>query len=491
VADDNLPPPPRSINIFGTQWRDWLFRLYRYVLTMSSDNVPRSYTKVTSNTYKTPVQKGQLTKIALYPRIGNEHAESSREIQSTVTSSNIVGQIFRASRDNITALMLTLESGEGVVIDDFDGYANDAALQTAWPATGAAATLETTTYLSSPNSMSLPTTNNGDEWQTTSSPLNYTGYTGEFDCYFSHDSAAQQISVFIGDGTNTKSLTLSQDAANQWQKFQINEAAMTEDGGTTNTAAITEIGFRVITKKIGGTVFIEDLTSVPPAGDLEVKLWDMGTTKPVSTTNSIDDGTQYTKIGEALSASHILSLDGGKRLYHIDVFLCGQDKSIPTNELLNIDNYYLIELKYVDTDVKVYGPDSSFSYDYYESGYAFTAPDEATAITAIGTYNDIMFGVMSAQDIYILNAGWRFNAEPNGNSQMAVFLEDTNMKVIDVIIDHEHSPEQNFTNDVSIRPMFLPSGGKLEYYYNDDYSDSVATVNTEYQFLFEAKKIHG
>lgn len=29
--DDQLPPPPRGINIFSTQWRDWLFRLYRYV----------------------------------------------------------------------------------------------------------------------------------------------------------------------------------------------------------------------------------------------------------------------------------------------------------------------------------------------------------------------------------------------------------------------------------------------------------------------------
>ena len=29
--DDQLSPPPRGINVFSTQWRDWLFRLYKYV----------------------------------------------------------------------------------------------------------------------------------------------------------------------------------------------------------------------------------------------------------------------------------------------------------------------------------------------------------------------------------------------------------------------------------------------------------------------------
>jgi hypothetical protein len=34
--DDQLEPPPRGINIFAVQWRDWLFRLYRYVLGMGT-----------------------------------------------------------------------------------------------------------------------------------------------------------------------------------------------------------------------------------------------------------------------------------------------------------------------------------------------------------------------------------------------------------------------------------------------------------------------
>lgn len=34
--DDQLEPPPRGINVFSTQWRDWIYRLYRFVLTMGN-----------------------------------------------------------------------------------------------------------------------------------------------------------------------------------------------------------------------------------------------------------------------------------------------------------------------------------------------------------------------------------------------------------------------------------------------------------------------
>ena len=477
---------PRLYIWYGASWD-------REETHTSPVGVPNSYNRVSTNSQQQGIEKGQLTKIGAYPRIGNEHAESSREAQAVVNATTIVGQVFRASRDNITALMLTLESAAGVPVDDFNSYVTDLDLQAVWTATGELATLNTINYVSSPNSMSIPTTTNGDSWEIVAAPTDYTDYTGQFDCYFSHDVAAQEIAIYLKDNIgNTKSLTISQAAANVWQQFTVNENAMVEDGAwTTDTTQIVGIGYRIITKRIGGTVLIDDLYSIEPAGDIDIRLHDMGTTQPVSGVTSIDSGTPYTKIGVALSASYRLNLEGGKRLYHIEDFMCGQDKSIPTNELININNYYIIELVYVDTDVTVYGPETGFTYDYYASGYAFTTPNEATAITAIGQYSDLMFGIMSAQDIYILTAAWKFNNSPNGNSQIAVFLEDVNMRVTDVIIDHENHPERIFTNDVSIRPMYLPSGGKLEYYYNDDLTDLVSEIHIEYQFLYEELPING
>ena len=93
-------------------------------------------------------------------------------------------QIFKASKDNISALMLTLESAQGIVIDDFESYVDNAALQAVWLESGALATLETVIVHSGIKAMSLPTSNTGDEWERSSAPQDFTDFTGTFNAYF-------------------------------------------------------------------------------------------------------------------------------------------------------------------------------------------------------------------------------------------------------------------------------------------------------------------
>ena len=102
-----------------------------------------------------------------------------------------------------------------------------------------------------------------------------------------------------------------------------------------------------------------------------------------------------------------------------------------------------------------------------------------------------MFGIMSRQPVYLLEWGWRFNAAPNGDSEMTMLIEDTGMHVTDVIIDREHSPEISFSGSTRERPMYIKDGGKLEYYYDDDYSDSVTILNTEMTYLYQPPVVHG
>ena len=461
--------------------------------TNQLNGVPESFTKITSNTSTELIDRGSLNKLAFYPRILNEHVESSREIQGTVTSSNIVGQIFKASKDNISALMLTVESAAGILLDDFEGYADSAALQVEWVESGVnPAILETTIVKTGSKAMSLPCEVNGEEWVDTITAVDYTGFTGTFDAYFTNTFDKLKVSVFIGDGTNTKSFQLIQSTLNSWQAFEVNEAAMSEDGGgTTNVLAITEVGFRVDTKSVGKVCIIDNLIATPPGGEIEIKLWDMGADIPVTAVNSIDDGTQYEQIGSAGASSHILSLEGGKRAYHIHHFTCGVQKNLPTNEVLNIDHYYLVELKWIDTDVAVYGPDPAYTTNYYTNGFAFTAPDETTAITATGTYSDIMFGIYSAQRVFFTKVKWRFDAAPNGDASVFVFLEDENMEITGTIVDHEDAPEQLSEYDLNARPMELTDGGKLEFYYNDDLTDSVTKISGSASFLYIPPTVHG
>lgn len=463
------------------------------VHTVQSNGVPNGFSRITTNTLTTPIAKGQLAKSFLYPRIGNEHVESSREVQSVVTSGNIVGQIFRASKDNTTGLLLTLESAAGVVLDNFEDYANSAALQAVWMEITNPATLELTTVRTGLQAMSLPTDTLDDEWTRTVLPQNYTGYTGTFAAYSSHSIAQQQISVFIGDSAgNTKSLPVVTEGAGLWCACEVNEAAMVDDQvALTDVADIVTIGYRVILKRLGGTVIIDDLASVPPPGEIEIKLWDMGVNQPESAVTSIDDGTVYPQIGVAQAAGYALNLQGGKRLYNIKEFICGANKSIPTNEILNVGNYYILELMWVDTDVNVYGPDVALGQQLYNSGYAFTAPDEATPIAAIGELSDLMFGIVSAQTVYLVRVGWRFDFEPGEDSSISVYIEGPDHKVADVIVDQEEHPEQEFPIDLRLRPVLVLDGGKLEYYYNDDFSDSVQEIHKEMQFLYEPPIVYG
>jgi hypothetical protein len=465
------------------------------VKTLVTNGVPIEFTKITSNASTVQISKGNLNEIDFVPRIRNEHVGVFSNVQAVVNATTLVGQIFQASKDNISALVLAMESAAGVVIDDFESYTNDLELQAVWTSTLAnLPLLETDTSFTGSKSMRLITDVNTEEWSRTSSPQDFTGYTGKFKSYFSNAFEQQKVSVFIEDNVaNSKSFLLTQTAAATLCNCEVNEAAMIEDQATpTDIINIVKIGFRVVEKRVGSYVIIDDLVSVPPPGSIRVKLWDMGATLPTTGVTSIDDGTQYDQIGDARSTFFDIPLEGGKRIYHLEEFFAGVDKEFPDNKLITIDNYYIIQLEYVDTDINVYGPDTSLlTVPLYTNGYAFTAPDEATPITQIDPNSDLMFAIMSTQPIYFVGIGWRFDAEPNGNSSILVFLRDPNGFVTEVIIDHEESPEQSFTFNAESRPMFLDDGDKLQFLFNDDPTDQTRTISGEARFWYEPPIING
>ncbi len=465
------------------------------VNTNQANGAPNTYTNLKSTSIKFLSTKGQLNKLRLRPQILNEHAESSREIQGTVNASTIVGQIFKASHDNINGLMLTLESAAGVTLDDFESYANSTELQAVWVKGGTnEALLETTIVEAGSKSMNLPLDVLNDNWVDTIGSTNYTDTTFEFNYYQSVAFSAAKVAFFIGDGANTKSMPLANNNVNQWQLFEINESAMSEDGGITDVTAITKIGFRVDDSRANADGYVDNLVAVPVPGNISLKLWDMGATIPVSATTSIDDGTQFTQLGDIAFTTPVSSLTlplvGGKRLYLIKNFVAGPAIEIPTNQTLTVGNYYIITLNHVDTNVSIYGPDSSFLINYYTNGYAFTAPDEATAITAIGTYSDLMFGILSTQDVYLTGFFQFLDAAPGNDSEVTIFVEDSNMGITSIAALGERSA-QTIEVDISLRPMFMEKGGKFELYYNDDSSDSVSSIGLTMSYLYVPPTVNG
>ena len=210
------------------------------------NGVPANYRDSMSNGESFLIAKGQLNKMALRPCVFNEHVESSRQIQSVVTASNIVMQSIKISQDNINCIGITMESNDSATIDDFDVYANSSALQAVWIETTNPALLETI-ISESGKSMNIPLYALNDEWIKTISSTDYTNYT--FNLSYFQDLlfglGGAEVSFFIGDGSFTKSLSLVINNISSWEHFNILENSMSDDGGSSpNMSAKSAAGGR-------------------------------------------------------------------------------------------------------------------------------------------------------------------------------------------------------------------------------------------------------
>jgi hypothetical protein len=467
------------------------------------------YREMTASGNKFSLLKGQLNKLKLRPQIINEHAESSREAMDIVESGVIVGQIFKASQDNINGIGLTLESAEGSTLDDFEGYAASGNLQAAWILAGSnEATLETTIVKTGDKSMKLNLSTLNDEWAfTVGDSIDYTDFTFNLDWYQDRAFAQAKVSFFVEDGSSASaSIQLTIGNINTWEHFEININALSDDAGAVDLTDIDKIGFRVDDAANTFSGYVDDIVATPPPGQVEIKLWDMGTTLPVGdgATFSLDDATQYAEIGDrganggAVTTSYLLDLVGGKKLYMIRAFIAGVALEIPDNNPLNEGHYYALTLHYIDTDVTVYGPDTTFSISYYNNGYAFSTPGEASAnhITKIpgaagsGDFSDLMFMVFSTQDVFVLDIGQIADATPGSDAGIIILAEDKNMKVTTIAVSGVQA--QPLTSvDLSMRPSFLEKGSKLEIYYNDDFTDSVTNINFGFRYFFVPPTVNG
>ena len=475
---------------YGTTW---------YLKYDPSKGVPPSFSKMTASGVHVAVQKGQTNNYLIRPEILNEYCESFSDIVDEVNATTIVGQVFKASKDNINSIMLTLDSAEASSIDNFESYADSAALRTKWVKGGTnEADLETTIVASggSTKAMRFKMDVLDDDWvYTLAAPADFTGYLGVFDYYQTKEYNKAKASIFIGDGVTTKSYPLVISFKNQWVIFQVDEAAMTEDGGgTTDITAITQIGFRIDDKEGGKFGYVDNLKALPPPGEVELNLWDFGATEPVAGTADLDGATQYTELGDrgngAVSSSIILSLIGGKRHYHLHDFVAGAAKDKTGNTTLTIDNYYAITLHYVDTNVNVYGNSDSC----YNNGFGFYAPDTSTAITDLS--KDLRFFIFSTQDIYIVRVMWALHtaahavAAPGENASVMMVTEGIDENITGIVMTHIFPPA-TMDRELSLNPCHVEDGGKFEIYYEDDFTDSVAGLVANIQYKYEPPTING
>ena len=478
------------------------------------NGVPLSYANEMNVALTSPIIPGLLSKVRLRPAVLNEHAESSREIMGTVDAATAVGQMFKASQENINGIFLTLESAAAeTTIDDIEYGGNDGNLQAAWVLAGTNAAVTEAVIISgnhsSAESMELDISKLNDSWTFTkpATSWNMTGATVSFDFFQTVSSLSGQVTVSINDGaaTSVVSIPVAVDAVNTWQHFDI---PITSFVGTCNIAAVTKVLFIVTNAQNNQTAYVDNVRFRAAPGSVSIELWDMGASLPANG-GSVDytaAGTQYTELGDrgiggSVAASIALGLRGGKQFYHVHEFIAGVATEIPANNILTVGNYYALVIKYVDTNVSVYGPNTAYSVNYYTSGYAWKAEvadgliDLLPGGAGAGAYSDLMFGILSTQPVYITKMRLKLFDSSDAltasapDTESVWVVEDDGMKIETVAL--VHFLESTHEEDISANPIYMGNGGKAEIYYSSSVDDAATTAVFEISYKHEKPVVNG
>lgn len=468
-------------------------------MSVRDDNgVPTEFSMLASASVHKLIPKGSILSAKLFPTILNEHVAMSRGVTvGTVTPTNKVCQIFKASKDNISNLTFMAENGAGVAADNFETYVTSAQLQAAWIATGNLATLSAATFKNGAQAMTLPDEVVGDAWEfTLSAPQDLTNFTVALWLQQQLGFDRTQFRLTLRDvAGNFKATPLVVQSARVWEHFFIEEIGMIEDGGNaanTDMTQIDRVGF-VVQRRDRNLSWVDDVILVPPPGDLRVRLHDMGNTIPVSGVTSISDGTQYAQIGEQDAAEFIVELSGGKKVYALEDFNANLDTTIkvPARVPLTVNNYYLIELSYIDTETDIVGTDATQLVNQYVKGFACTAPDDVTPLVEIAPNVDLIFMIYSRQEVYMQKFSWHFDSAPGADMVVHGYILGNNFGVTDVLIDHHHRPRKDSFIDYSQHPYRMQDGGSAALIIDDDVLDNVSDVVFTMTYFYEKPTVNG
>lgn len=488
------------------------------------------FDKMTSSSEQFNIVKGALNKLRLRPQIQNEYSESSREALGTVDTNTAVGQFFKTSKENINGISLTVQSaatfasmdaitsGAGENKAGTMEYSSSVALQAEYIKSGADEAVRTTfTDLASvtqDGSYCIGMDLSGvvdDEWRVTLTSTDLTGVTFSLKYAQNISQVQAKLFFFISDGTNGKSFLLTTSTTNVWQTFTFAETSMSidtaDDGGAeVDMSAITKMGFRIDVRQAGATLgYADSITYQAEGGSFDIELWKFPSL-PVGdgTEDYTAVGTQYTEIGDRgvggfVQSSLNVPLFGGKHKYHIDGFIAGTALEIPTNTLLEENAYYALVLKYVDTDVTVFGANTLYEIEYYTEGYAWKTEvadgfvDRIAGAESSGLYSDLMFQIFSAESVYIMSANVLADSAPNGDAQASIFVEDKNMGITGIVstVQRGGMGRTSIPFDLSTHPMMLGEGGKFEVYYDDDPTDDVSKILFGFTYLYRLSRANG
>jgi len=361
------------------------------------------------------VQKGGKTKITIRPRVLIENMIDDTNNVQELGAGGItdVGQVFRLTGGifDIDRVHLTLEAIAGgaiTAIDNFESYADTAALRAVWVSndtTNTPNTLETTIVQEGTKAMKVDMPNTGtkskgdDITKTFGANQDWSAFDGIQFQFRNDGSSIIEIHIEDSSGDGSKqTITVSQEGI--YEFIKLNFSNFVPVGAIpADLSMVKKIKFVIKTPKVAPFYLdIIEIFSTQSFGNVDLELHDFGT-----------DPTP-TSLGMPL-VTKSFDLQSGKRTYEIEFKATG----------LTPNNFFGLVLTNPSVaTVKVFGKNGS---DQYASGFAFDSSDNGASIASTGSGDD-MFFLVFALDKAIFN-GIRFttNATP-GQGKISAFIND-------------------------------------------------------------------
>jgi len=461
-----------------------------------SNGVDDGFDRIGETSRQKKINKGQVNSVIIRPQILSEHCGAFDFPTDKVTPTNIVGQVFKASRDNINSVSVVIETTglSESSLNNFDQYADNAALQLELVAQGSTVPSTLDTNVVSPNyasvnSAKLDVNDEGDKWVYSFAPINVKNGLLTFDFYV--EKLEDEFVFEISDGVNFAQIPINPNLKESWQTFNVNTSAFVG----VNLKAVTKICIICVKAEKEKAAYIDNIRYSTSSGNLICELYDFGTTIPTDAVSKISDATQYTQIGDlgitgVAVSSYNISLRGGKNLYHLENFICGAAKEIPFNQPITENNYYALVFRYVDIDATLYGSNPILQHEFYNNGFAFNCPDLTTPINSLGAFHDISFGIFASQDVFLLLGELKLDAVANSDASILFMSQNAEFKNTVYAINERNFGEE-LKETFDFRPQFLEDGTKVAMIYTDGATDNVHNATIEIRYLYEELPTHG
>jgi hypothetical protein len=426
------------------------------------------YTEELTLAVRSPiVNKGGVTSLVLTPRVHGEHMiVSSTTIAVAQQGGNTeVAQVFRAVRSKFHSVGVRVGAETSPVhLEDFESYADTAALKVAWVVSDAVntdITLEEVIPGADTKSMSIDVSKNKSALDTVTNTFGAEDWSAVTDIGLlirqDQPTTLNQVRIRIGDGVNTMSILVPVNAVDTWESRVISLTSFENDGvGDVDLSVVTTIEFEVESDGENGVILIDNVRAVGPPGTMTVAIHEVASEDPAA-------------LGALVVSAQVTLANVDDAFYLVDL-----------SADLTVGQYYAVVLNAPDiatTALNVLGGTG------YDAGDAYTSTDDGATLTRL-VDTDMFFltywrsaGVVSMFSV-------DFDAEP-GNGDIEIAIVNFTTGRIQRYLCHKLTMLSGLLRDHALRDETIREDEVVVLFLEDDVTSPASVVALTVEFSHE------